>query len=104
MVCEGRDQGTVVFPDAFCKFYIVADPAERARRRQLEMAGRGEAAALADVLRAQEQRDERDARRSLAPMVPAPDAMLIDTTASTLEQVVDRLEQEVKKRLPARVP
>lgn len=97
LVCEGRDQGTVVFPDAACKFFLVADPWERARRRQRDLAARGETVALEEVLRAQEERDRRDASRDLAPMVPAPDAILLDSTALTLEQVVDRMEIEVRR-------
>jgi cytidylate kinase len=97
MVCEGRDQGTVVFPDAACKFFLVADPVERARRRQREMETRGETVGWQDVLRAQEARDRRDAERDLAPMKPAPDAVLLDSTQLTLEQVVDRMEQEVRR-------
>src|SRR5207245_2618852 len=69
-VCEGRDQGTLVFPDAVCKFFLIADPVERARRRQREMASRGESLSLEEVLAAQEVRDERDAHRDIAPMVP----------------------------------
>jgi cytidylate kinase len=98
MVCEGRDQGTIVFPDAECKFFLVADPTERARRRQGEMAKRGERQSLEEVLRAQEERDRRDAARDIAPMVPAADAIILDSTALTLEQVVERLEQEVRRR------
>jgi cytidylate kinase len=100
VVCEGRDQGTVVFPDAGCKFFLTADPAERARRRQREMAARGEAVDLATLLRAQEERDRRDAARDLAPMQPADDAVLIDSTGLSLEQVVDRMEAEVRRRRP----
>lgn len=99
MVCEGRDQGTVVFPDALCKFFLVADPRERARRRQQEMAARGEVLSFEEVLRAQEARDRRDAARDLAPMVPAPDAVVLDSTTLTREEVVDRMEQEVRRRL-----
>jgi cytidylate kinase len=98
MVCEGRDQGTVVFPDAGCKFFLVADPAERARRRQHEMQARGEPVSLDEVLRAQDERDRRDAARDLAPMVPAADAVLLDSTRLTLDQVVERMEQEVRCR------
>jgi cytidylate kinase len=98
MVCEGRDQGTVVFPDAACKFFLVADPFERAKRRQREMAARGEAVELAAVLEAQEARDRRDAARDLAPMRPAADAVVLDSTALGLEQVVDRMEAEVRRR------
>jgi cytidylate kinase len=97
MVTEGRDQGTIVFPDAACKFFLVADPSERARRRQQEMAARGEVLSWENVLRAQEARDRRDQARALAPMVPAPDAILVDTTYLSLDQVVDRLELEVRR-------
>jgi cytidylate kinase len=98
IVCEGRDQGTVVFPEAECKFFLVAEPRERARRRQQEMATRGENLPLEEVLKAQEDRDRRDSRRDLAPMVPAPDAILLDSTHLTLSEVVARMEQEVVQR------
>ncbi len=101
MVCEGRDQGTVVFPDAACKFFLTAEPEERARRRQREMTARGEVVELADVLRAQEERDRRDAARDLAPMRPAADALVLDSTGLSLEQVVDRMEQAVRARREA---
>jgi cytidylate kinase len=101
MVCEGRDQGTVVFPDAACKFFLVADPVERARRRQREMAARGETVELPAVLEAQEARDRRDAARDLAPMRPAADAVVLDNTALGPEQVVDRMEAEVRRRCGA---
>jgi cytidylate kinase len=97
VVTEGRDQGTVVFPDAACKFFLVADPVERARRRQRDLAARGETTDLQEILRAQQVRDQRDAARDLSPMVPAADALLLDSTALTLEQVVDRMEQEVRR-------
>src|SRR5438067_358564 len=87
IVCEGRDQGTVVFPDAACKFYLDADPPERARRRHREMLARGEAITLEEVLRAQEARDARDAARDLAPMVPAADAVRLDSTGLSPEEV-----------------
>ena len=99
MVTEGRDQGTIVFPDALCKFFLTADPAERARRRQREMAARGDDVSWQEVLAAQQARDARDAARDIAPMKPAPDAIQLDTTQWTLEQVVERLEQEVRSRL-----
>ena len=99
-VCEGRDQGTIVFPEAECKFFLVADPAERARRRQKEMATRGERLDLDAVLQAQEERDQRDAARDIAPMKPAPDAIVLDTTILAPNQVVDRMEAEVRRRWP----
>ncbi len=102
VVTEGRDQGTVVFPDALCKFFVTADPNERARRRQQQMAVRGERVELPEVLAAQEQRDRRDAARALAPMVPAADAFVIDTTHLGLDQVVDRMEEIVRLRMAGR--
>lgn len=99
MVCEGRDQGTIVFPDAARKFFLVADANERARRRQREMAARGEVFSWDEVLRAQEERDQRDAARDLAPMVPAADAIILDSTHLSLDRVVDRMEQEVRKKV-----
>jgi cytidylate kinase len=100
MVCEGRDQGTVVFPDAACKFFLVADPAERARRRQREMESRGQRFDLPAVLAAQEERDRRDAARDIAPMRPADDAVVLDTTGLTPAEVADRMEAEVRRRRP----
>jgi cytidylate kinase len=100
-VTEGRDQGTVVFPDAACKFFLTADPEERARRRQAEMAGRGERLPLDEVLRAQDARDRQDAARDIAPMRPADDAVELDTTGLTLDEVVERMEAEVRRRRPA---
>jgi cytidylate kinase len=97
MVCEGRDQGTIVFPDAACKFFLVAEPVERARRRHREMAAGGAAVELQEILDAQQARDTRDAARDIAPMVPAADAIQLDSTSLSLEQVVVRMEQEVRK-------
>ena len=102
MVCEGRDQGTLVFPDALCKFFLVADPLERARRRQREMQARGEMIELEQILREQQRRDERDAARDLAPMKPAGDAVVLDSTRLEPEQVVATMEKEVRRRLSQR--
>ncbi len=99
IVCEGRDQGTVVFPDSPCKFFLSADPEERARRRQRELLKQGDNVSVAEVLQQQLERDRRDAGRQLAPMVPATDAILLDSTHLTLDQVVQRLEQEVRTRM-----
>jgi len=100
VVSEGRDQGTVVFPHAACKFFLIADPTERARRRQRQMEARGERLDLPAILQAQEIRDRRDAERDLAPMKPAPDAIVLDSTNQSLEQVVDQMEQAVRRCLP----
>ena len=98
MVCEGRDQGTIVFPDAFCKFFLSAAVEERARRRQAEMAARGETVDLATLLPAIETRDRRDAARKSAPMRQAADAIAVDSTGLSLKEVVDRMEAEVRRR------
>ena len=99
IVCEGRDQGTIVFPDADCKFFLQADPEERARRRHRELLARGQQISLLEVRQAQESRDRRDADRRIAPMVPANDAIILDSTHFTLEQIVERMEQEVRARI-----
>lgn len=99
LVTEGRDQGTLVFPNAGCKFFLSADPEQRARRRWLELQARGETVSLQEVLSAQEERDRRDAGRDIAPMKPAEDAILLDTTLFTTEEVVERMEAEVRKRM-----
>lgn len=96
IVCEGRDQGTLVFPHAECKFFLTAAAEERARRRHQEMRARGEQARYEDVLDAQRARDQRDAQRDIAPMKPAADAVILDTTGLTLEEVVDRMERAVR--------
>jgi cytidylate kinase len=79
-VLDGRDIGTVVFPDARVKLFVTASAEERARRRWLELRGRGTEADPAQVLAELRARDEQDAARAVAPMKPAEDAVLIDTT------------------------
>ena len=98
MVCEGRDQGTVVFPDAGCKFFLVADPEERLRRRVAQLRDRGETVDVEALRSGQAERDRRDAERDLAPMAPAADAVVLDSTALTLDEVIDRMEAEVRRR------
>jgi cytidylate kinase len=97
LVTEGRDQGTVVFPDAARKFFFKADREERARRRHAEATARGEATTLEQILADQDARDRRDAARETGPMAAAADAIVIDTTDVPLEQVIDRLELEVRR-------
>lgn len=101
VVTEGRDQGTVVFPDAECKIFLTASPAERARRRLLDLEKRGEQATFEEVLEQQNLRDERDAARDVGPLKPASDAILIITDGLTPEQVVARLESLVRERMKA---
>ena len=97
LVTEGRDQGTVVFPDAAHKFFLHADAHERARRRWRELQARGLTTGLETVLAEQNARDLRDASRDDSPMQPAPDAIVIDTTHLTPGEVLDRLEQEIRR-------
>ncbi|MBN1883163.1 MAG: (d)CMP kinase [Deltaproteobacteria bacterium] len=97
VVMEGRDIGTVVLPDADIKFFITASAEVRGKRRYTERIGRGEEADLQEVICAIKQRDERDARRELSPLVPADDAEVIDTSPMNLEEVVDYMMERVKK-------
>ncbi len=101
VVAEGRDQGTVVFPDAFRKFFLTATIEERARRRFAEFAARGEAIDRSSVERDLRDRDERDAARSIAPMKPAQDAVTLDTTGMDLDEVVARIERSVREGRPS---
>ncbi len=98
MVTEGRDQGTVAFPDAERKFFLTASPAERARRRLGDLARQGEAASFDEVLAAQERRDREDAAREVGPLRRAPDAVEICTDGMTFDTVVDRLVELVHGR------
>jgi cytidylate kinase len=102
VVTEGRDQGTVVFPDAECKIFLTATPAERARRRLLDLEARGEKLSLQEVLLDQDERDRRDAERDVGPLVAAEDAVHVTTDGLTAEEVVDRLEAIVRARSPQR--
>lgn len=95
-VTEGRDQGTIVFPDAYRKFFLTATDEERARRRVADHAARGDTVDFEEVLIDQRARDARDQARSIAPMKPAADAMVIDTTGMSLEEVVDHLHELVQ--------
>lgn len=97
LVTEGRDQGTVVFPAAEHKFFVTADLDSRARRRQLELASRGSSLSLSAVRDQLMQRDERDERREHAPMIPATDAVIVDTSELTIGQVVDSMIRRIER-------
>jgi cytidylate kinase len=88
VVAEGRDTGTVVFPQAEHKFYLDASPEERARRRQLQLKEKGQEVEYRELLAQIVKRDHDDASRSLAPLKPAEDAVIVDTSAMTIEEVV----------------
>ncbi|MCF8062556.1 MAG: (d)CMP kinase [Deltaproteobacteria bacterium] len=88
VVAEGRDMGTVVFPEARHKFFLTASPAVRAERRYQERVGRGETVSLQRVAEELKRRDRQDESRAVAPLRAAEDALVVDTTDLTLEQVI----------------
>ena len=100
LVADGRDMGTVVFPDAATKVFVTASPEARALRRQRQLAERGVHADLRGLLDEIRARDERDAGRAVAPLKPADDAVVLDTTALTIEQatayVLDRYARRAR--------
>jgi cytidylate kinase len=98
-VLDGRDIGTVVLPDAPVKFYIVATVEARATRRLKELQEKGEAAIYAQVLEDMRERDARDTARSTAPMKPADDALIIDTSALDADQVFARARDYIDRKL-----
>lgn len=89
LVAEGRDMGSVVFPDATLKVFLTATPAVRAQRRYKQLIDKGMDANLHALSRDLEQRDARDAARAVAPLAPAPDALQLDTSERSLDEVVD---------------
>jgi cytidylate kinase len=99
VVMEGRDIGTVVFPDAEFKFYLDADVMERARRRHAELLKLGSALSLEEVAAQLRERDGRDSGRELAPLRAAPDAVVIDSTGLSLERVVDAMKTRIMARI-----
>lgn len=96
IITEGRDQGTFVFPEAEVKFFLTATPTVRAERRRRELAGRGVVRPLDEILAEQEERDRRDSSRAMAPLTPAPDAILIDTTNRSVDEVIALMEEHVR--------
>ena len=89
LVADGRDMGTVVFPDALLKVFLTATVATRAQRRHKQLNDKGNHANLAALSRALEERDKRDAAREVAPLKPALDAVSLDSSAMTIDEVVD---------------
>jgi cytidylate kinase len=98
IVTEGRDQGTVAFSDADVKFFLTAEPGERARRRQAELRTKSGPNSLEEIRDAIERRDKSDRDRTVGPLKPADDAIVIDTTDLNVEQVVDKLLGYVKEK------
>ncbi|MBS3780275.1 MAG: (d)CMP kinase [Desulfovermiculus sp.] len=99
LVAEGRDMGSVVFPWAACKIFLDASPEERARRRWEQLRDMGHDPDLDALTRDLRQRDDQDRNRSIAPLRPAPDAHIIDTTNLSLQQVKKKLQEVVSKAI-----
>ena len=100
LVIEGRDIGTVVFPDASIKFFLDASPAVRGQRRFQEMQQAGYTATLGQIAEVMAQRDTQDRGRAVAPLVQAPEACTIDTTDLTVDEVVQTMLSEIRHVLP----
>jgi cytidylate kinase len=91
LVADGRDMGTVVFPQAQLKIFLTASAEERARRRYLQLKGKGMEADQASLLLEIQERDERDSQRSVAPLKPAPDAIILDSTSLSIDEVQNKI-------------
>jgi cytidylate kinase len=98
VVLEGRDIGTVVFPDADIKFYLTASVEERGRRRFMELQAEGEDVTLNQTIEAVKKRDEQDANRKYAPLRKADDAIVVDSTSLTFDEVVDKIEGMIREK------
>lgn len=99
VVVEGRDMGTVVFPEADVKFFLTAEPSVRARRRHREYIALGIYMSENLMTKEMEIRDEKDRNRKIAPLIPAPDAIHVDSSMMDLKQVVTYMCQEIDKKL-----
>lgn len=91
LVADGRDMGTVVFPEAPVKVFLTASAEERARRRFLQLQSKGESVSMPRLLEEIQERDERDSNRAVAPLKPADDAVVIDSTALSIDDVVKQI-------------
>ena len=97
VVTEGRDQGTVAFPEASCKIFLTATAETRARRRLAELKSQGQSITLEEVRAAQEQRDIRDSQRDIGRLMKAEDAVEINTDGMTVDAIIDLLESLVRQ-------
>ena len=98
LVADGRDMGTVVFPDAPLKFFLTASAEERAQRRYKQLIAKGESVSLPRLLEDIEERDARDSSRVVSPLVPAEDAVVIDSTAIPIAEVFQQAMRKVKEK------
>lgn len=101
VLMDGRDIGTAILPEADLKIFLTASVAERARRRFLEMKEKGEECSEEEIRREIEERDYRDMHREISPLVQAEDAVLLDTSDMTLEQVVEKITALAKEKMHA---
>lgn len=99
LVADGRDMGTVVFPDATLKVFLTASTEERARRRHKQLKEQGGGGSLADLVEEIAARDERDRTRETAPLIPATDAVRVDSTGRSVQDVVDEVHTLLRERL-----
>ncbi len=99
LVADGRDMGTVVFPEAPVKIFLTATPEERAKRRQKQLQAAGKDVNLRGLLEDIQRRDERDSQRPIAPLEPARDAVIIDTTTLDVAHALARVKAEVEARI-----
>lgn len=99
VIMDGRDIGTVVLPNAKVKIFLTASAEDRAKRRYDEMISKGESAVYEQVLQDIRRRDEQDANRAIAPLRPAPDAILLDTTGNRLEDSIALLRSTIEEHL-----
>jgi len=98
LIADGRDMGTVVFPDAIIKVFLTASAEERASRRFQQLKVKGESVNIDVLVKTIKERDERDANRAVSPLVPAVGALIVDSTSRTIEQVVDSIFVEITKK------
>jgi cytidylate kinase len=99
VIMDGRDIGTVVLPDADLKIFLTASPEDRAMRRYLELQKRGDTSTYEEVLRDIQYRDKNDSSRKNAPLKPAPDAIILDTTGNTLQESLDLICSVIREKL-----
>lgn len=99
LIADGRDMGTVVFPDAQVKLFLTASAEARAERRYKQLLAKAENVDKAILVKEIQERDERDTKRSVSPLVPANDAIIVDSTHMNIEQVFDFMLSEIKKKL-----
>ena len=98
-VCEGRDQGTVVFPESNCKIFLTASPEERAKRRANEINSDGASVTVGEILRQQIERDRKDATRKVGRLIKADDAIEIITDGMELSEVIDAVERIAREKI-----